>query len=128
MDQVLLCVDIRTAHKQKDWYVAGTLYPGGVWRGIPLYQNTFSASLPLPQGTRTHKCMPGVIQLPKVENVRFSQASRTHRCFKSKCYLNRNNEVSVRIFWSVPFDWEKSSFLYSGHSVHLSIFSSSPFP
>lgn len=110
VDQVLLCMDIRTAHKQKDWDVAGTLCPEWVWRGIPLYQNMFSPSLPFTQGTHTHKCMPGVIQLPKVEDVRFSRVSRTRRCFKSKCYLNRNNEVFERVCWSVPFEWEKLSF------------------
>lgn len=85
-----------------------TLHPG-VWRGIPLYQSRFSPSLPFPQGTCTHKCMPGVIRLPKVENVRFSQVSRTCRCFKSKCYLNRNNEVFERIVSSVPFEWGELS-------------------
>lgn len=78
-------------HKQRDWDFAGTLYPAGVWRGIPLYQDALSPSLPLPQGTCMHKCMPGVTRLPKVENVRFSQVSRTCRCFKSKCYLNKSN-------------------------------------
>lgn len=93
--------------------VARTLHPEGVWRRIPLYQNRFSPSWPFPQGTHTHKCMPGVIRLPKVENVRFSQVSRTRRCFKSKCYLNRNNEVFERIVSSVPFEWGKLSLLWA---------------
>lgn len=98
-------------HKQRDWDVAGVPHPAGVWGSIPLYQDTLSPPFPLPQGTRMHKCMPGVTQLPKAQNVRFSQVSRTCRCFKSKCYLNKNNWVFERIFWSVPFEWEKLSFL-----------------
>jgi len=115
-------VDTRTAHKQKDWDGAGSLYPERIWRGISLYQNTFSLSLPPPQDTCMNKHMPGVIQLTEDENVRFSQVSRTHRCFKSKCYLNRNNEVFETIFWSVPFEWEKLSLLQAFYSSeHLQL-------
>lgn len=105
--------------------------------GIPYAQEEFGerldftrilSALPCLSPIRMQKCVPRTTQSPKAENVRFTQALRSCRCFKSKCYLNRSNEVFERIFWSVPFEREKLSFLYFGHSVRLSTFNSNPFP